>query len=338
MRTTPWSRRLGWMLVGLSLALHLLTVYAFSRQPDRLAAFTVMPIWAWGGVGLLLSATAFYHLRAPLSLVLSGIWALTVLLGADEARVIANLGREKPAPGEPLPYDDRQPIRVVTLNTAAFRFGDPTRDLAIWKPDIVIVQECGAHQVKKIADGLYGGRGDYRGFALNGIITRWRIAREVRNPDPRFTFLNHNVTIELPDTRRIEVANLHLSSAATDLRLWSPECWRNHHANRTKRRSELAVALEVLTQTTAFPDQQAVILAGDFNAPASDPVQAMLRRDFEDCFLKAGTGWGNTYQRRVPVFRLDRIHVTRHFTPVRCRAVTTRASDHRMVVADVLLQ
>ena len=60
-------------------------------------------------------------------------------------------------------------------------------------------------------------------------------------------------------------------------------------------------------------------------------------RDFNDSFSTAGRGWGNTFQRRVPVLRLDAIYSTRQFTPVRCRAVTTRKSDHRMVISDLIL-
>lgn len=337
MRTTPWSRHTGWLLVGLSLALHLFTVYAFSLQPDRLAAFTVMPIWAWGFLGLTLSTTAFYFLRAPLSLILSGVWALTILLGADEARVIANFGNDAPEAGEPALHDGLRPIRVLTLNCALFNFGDPSDDIAVWEPDVVLLQEAFPHQIKKVADKLYGGHGDYRAFAQNGIITRWKITREVRNPDPRFIYFNHNATVETPDGRVIEIANIHLSSAATDLRLWEPQCWRTHRANRDQRRIELSVALEVLAQTTPFPERRPVILAGDFNAPPSDPIQSLLKRDFEDAFLASGTGWGDTFQRRIPILRLDRIHTTRHFTPIRCRAHTTKHSDHRMVIADLLL-
>ena len=101
---TNVRRQLGWTLVASSLALHLLTVFAFARQPDRLAAFTVMPIWVWGGVGLLLSSVAFYFLRASLSLILTGIWAVTILLGADEARVLGNLAKEIPLPGQARPF------------------------------------------------------------------------------------------------------------------------------------------------------------------------------------------------------------------------------------------
>jgi len=344
MRTTPFTRRIGWLLVGLSLALHLLTVFAFARQPDKLAAFTVMPIWIWGTLGLTFSSAAFYFLRAPLSLVVTAMWALTILLVADEARVIANLTTPSPQPGKPEPFNGELPIRVITLNVSQFRFGDPSNDIgdpsndiAAWDPDIVMLQEVTPAQVKKIADRLYGGTGDYRAFALNGVVTRWKIKREVRNPDRNFMFFNHNVTIGHPKNGPIEVANIHLSSAATDLRLWQKQCWRNHRDNRKKRQLEIAVALRILEDTTSFPTSQPVILGGDFNAPPTDPIQRLIERDFDDAFHIAGTGWGDTFQRRIPILRLDRIHVTRQFTPIRCRAVTTRHSDHRMVVADLLL-
>ena len=64
----------------------------------------------------------------------------------------------------------------------------------------------------------------------------------------------------------------------------------------------------------------------------------MLSRDFTDAFVAAGTGWGDTFQRRVPVLRIDHLYANRQFTPIRCRAVTTHNSDHRMVVADFLTE
>ena len=82
-----------------------------------------------------------------------------------------------------------------------------------------------------------------------------------------------------------------------------------------------------------FPNTP-TLFGGDFNSPASDVVHRQLARDFVDAFATAGTGWGDTFQRRFPILRIDHIYATRHFTPVRCRAVTTRHSDHRMVVAD----
>lgn len=327
------SRRLGWMLVGTSLLLHVFTVYCFARQPDRFAAFTVMPIWLWGGFGLLLSSVAFYFLRASLSLVMTGVWAVTLLVGADEARVLANFGKRPPLPGQAAPCQGVAVLRVATLNSAFFTFGNPAADLAAWQPDIVLLQDILPHQVRQIADLLYGGRGDYRVHQSNGVITRWKIQREIRNPSQR----DQQVTLLLPGGMEIEVVNVHLATAATDLRLWRKSAWSDHRNNRAIRQKELSLTQQILEQTTAFPNTP-TLLGGDFNSPASDIVHRQLARDFVDAFATAGTGWGDTFQRRFPVLRIDHIYSTRHFAPVRCRAVTTRNSDHRMVVADFLMK
>ena len=75
-----------------------------------------------------------------------------------------------------------------------------------------------------------------------------------------------------------------------------------------------------------------------FNAPATDIVHRQMARDYEDAFATAGTGCGDTFPRRFPILRIDHIYATRHFTPVRSKVVTTRFSDHRMVVADFILK
>jgi endonuclease/exonuclease/phosphatase (EEP) superfamily protein YafD len=326
-------RRLGWMLVGLSLALHLFTVFCFSRQPDHFAAFTILPIWLWGGLGLFFSVIAFYFLRASLSLIMTGVWAVTLLVGADEARVLANFGKSAPCPG-PASYHDGNPvIRAITLNCATFQYGNPAKDLAAWHPDIVLLQDALPYQVKQIADVLYGGHGDYREHDTNGIVTRWKIQREIRNPTQR----DQQVTIRLDDGHFLEVVNIHLRSAATDLRFWNRSTWTEHRVNRVLRINELTIAQQVLEQTTKFPDTP-TLLGGDFNSPATDTVHRQLVRDFTDAFSSVGTGWGDTFQRRFPILRIDHLYANRHLTPVRAKTVTTRCSDHRMVIADFLMR
>ncbi|MCW1926182.1 endonuclease/exonuclease/phosphatase family protein [Luteolibacter arcticus] len=338
MKSSRFRRRAGWTLIGFSLLLHMATVYAFAEQPDKLAAFTVMPIWVWGGIGLLCSTIAFWFLRAPLSLIVTGIWAMTVLLGADEARVIGNIGKSAPIPGAPGIADGRQLMRVVSLNCNFFMYGgnkgsggDPSADLRRWDPDIVLLQEVHPHQVRHIADALYQGRGDYRIYATNGVVSRWKIVREVNPSTPGYRL--QQVTVRKPDNLDVEVVNVHLQSAATDLRLWQRECWRTHAINRAHRRKELAIALTILADTAPG---KPTLFGGDFNAPPGDPIQSLLRSDFRDAFVEAGVGWGNTFQRRIPIHRIDQIHHSRHFKAMRCTAVTTRRSDHRMVVADFL--
>lgn len=330
------QRRIGWTLVGLSLALHLFTVFCYSRQPDAFAAFTVLPIWAWGGIGLALCMVAFYFLRASLSLAMTAVWAVTLLVGADEARVLANFGKSAPHAGPAAPYEGMPVLRVATLNCALFKFGDPSADIAAWKPDIILLQDVLPHHAQKIATALYGGHGDYRVHIASkgsvGVVTRWKIVREVRNPAMR----SQQVTIEMPDGRKLEVANVHLLTAATDLAFWHRHAWREHRVNRAIRLNEMSTVRQILEQTTKFPNSP-TLFGGDFNAGATDVVHRQMDADFVDAFAAAGTGWANTYQRRFPILRIDHLYSTRHFTPVRCRTVTTRSSDHRMVVADYIL-
>ncbi|MEO7100364.1 MAG: endonuclease/exonuclease/phosphatase family protein [Luteolibacter sp.] len=328
-----FRRRLGWILVGASLLIHIFTVFCFSRQPDRFAAFTVMPIWLWGGVGIFLSVVAFYFLRASLSLIMTAVWAITLLVGADEARVLANFGKSAPLPGHAAAHEGNPVLRVATLNCAFFTYGNPCQEIAAWQPDIVLLQDIAPQQVRQVADALYGGHGDYRAHQTNGIVSRWKIQREIRNPDPAHR--DHQVTILTPTGASIEVVNVHLATAATDLRFWNRSAWQNHRVNRAIRETELTLTQDILGQTTKFPNTP-TIFGGDFNSPASDIVHRQLSCDFIDAFAAAGTGWGDTYQRRFPILRIDQIYATRHFTPVRCRAVTTRNSDHRMVIADLL--
>ena len=324
-------RRLGWILVGASLLLHLFTVYCYAQQPDRFAAFTVMPIWLWGGFGLSLTIVAFLFLRASLSMVMTAVWAVTLLVGSDEARVLANFGKVAPLRGKAETHKGKRVLRVVTLNCAFFTYGNPANDIATWQPDVVLLQDIAAHQVRQVADVLYGGHGDYRAHQTNGIVTRWKIQREIRNPNQR----DHQVTILTPTGATFEIVNVHLRTAATDLRLWSPSAWQEHRSNRILRTQELNFTQQVLAQTTDFPNTP-TLFGGDFNAPATDVVHRQLTRDFVDAFAASGTGWGNTYQRRFPILRIDQIYATRHFTPVRSQAASTRNSDHRMVVADFL--
>jgi endonuclease/exonuclease/phosphatase (EEP) superfamily protein YafD len=320
-------------MVTVSLFLHLFTIGCYSTQPDVCAAFTVMPIWLWGAVGLLLSAGAFYFMRAPLSLILTGIWVLTLLIGSDEARALGHIGRTAPEPGPAKPFKSQKVVRVLTINTGNFFFGDPTDEIIAWDPDIVFLQQTNPAHTARIASRLYQGKGEFRTQMFNGVITRWKIRREDRNPVIR----SQQLELETPEGDNVQVVNIHLATAATDLRLWRRSAWREHNQNRKTRRQEMSVALQILSQTTDFPNVP-TILAGDFNAPATDVVHRQLSRDFIDAFSEAGVGWGNTFHRSFPILRIDHIYSTRHLTPVRSRVVETRHSDHRFVVADFLMR
>ena len=106
--------------------------------------------------------------------------------------------------------------------------------------------------------------------------------------------------------------------------------------NRKLQRREIFHSLTLLKNNTPFPTRP-VIAAGDFNAPATDPLHDLLRRDFVDSFTHDGTGWANTSHRRIPLHRIDYIYTTPLLNAVRSHTVIVPASDHRMLVSDFLL-
>jgi len=331
----------GWFLTGISLALYLFIVWCFVWQSDHFAAITVLPIWLWGVIGISLCAVAFYLLRVRLPVIVAGVWCVTVLAGADEAHALMHIGKPALQRGPAAVYQGGPVIRVVSLNCNMLLTGDPTPDIAVWQPDIVLLQDAPAPLVAEVARVLYGNHGDFRARQTNGIVTRGKIQRVVDGPtgsDANKPFwCNQQVTIVLPDGRSVEVVNVHLLSAATDLRFWRRLTWREHRINRARRHDELSLVRSVLGQTTNLSNTP-TLFGGDFNAPATDIVLRGLDRDFVDAFRAIGAGWGDTYQRHFPILRIDHIYATRHFTPVRFTTVTTRFSDHRMVVADFVMK
>ena len=233
------------------------------------------------------------------------------------------------------------PISTANPSGSSLAIGPATAALSHaaltpWQPDIVFIQELPhPYLLKQLADSLYGETGDYRYDEdhLCGIVLRGRIKKALLEPQYRSQYL----TALLPNGNLVELVNLHLQPASTNLSLWEPSCWKEHRQNRMNRRNELEFALAFLHEYTPFPNRPALIV-GDFNAPASDGATNILLGDFIDTFHEVGTGWGNTYHRRIPVLRLDRVYASHHFLPLRSRAVTIPESEHRLIISDLLLE
>ena len=326
-------------LVLASLGLHLVTVAIFSRQPDRFAAFTVIPIWIWGTTGLVLSSSAFILLRARFSLFATAAWALTVLLLADETRPLARLGSPSLDAGQRPSFKGREVIRVATINWAGSN-EKISHPIIRYQPDIVFIQEIPhPYRLRELNETLFAGKGDYRydKHTRCGLVVRGEIEHHIPSPK-ELPYRNQQARVRLEGGRRVELVNIHLQSAATDLRLWRRDCWRNHHHNRKRRRMEIAVALQKLEKTNINPELSAVIIAGDFNAPAGDRVYRILRRRFTDTFRESGSGWGNTFHRSFPILRLDHTFASQAFHAARSKVVKVKESDHRMVISDLLIK
>jgi endonuclease/exonuclease/phosphatase (EEP) superfamily protein YafD len=329
----PISQGLGWACVRASLLLLAFTAFSFGFQPDPLAAFTVLPIWLWSGIGIALSLGAFYYANARFSLWLSAAWLVTALVGSEESRTLLTARQpETLLPGPALPQQTTTLIRVATLNCAVFGFGNPGNELVPWHPDIVLLQDTYPSQVRALSQTLHAGQGHHLSHNTNGIVSRWTIKNPVNTTHQR----NQQACVSIPNFGDLVAINVHLISAATDLRLWNPSAWTQHRNNRILRRKELTGILTQLKQTTKFP-LTPTLLGGDFNAASSDPIYHLLKNDFVDSFNEVGTSWGNTYPSRFPIIRIDQLYASKHLIPIHSRCIETRHSDHRLVITDYLL-
>jgi vancomycin resistance protein VanJ len=92
-----------------------------------------------------------------------------------------------------------------------------------------------------------------------------------------------------------------------------------------------------------------VIIAGDLNSPdASQACAALREAGLRDAFAERGRGYGFTYGHlmfkyripwlRVSWMRIDHIMTSSHFRTEQCWTGTGKASDHRPVIADLVLQ
>jgi endonuclease/exonuclease/phosphatase (EEP) superfamily protein YafD len=291
-------------------------------------AVTVLPIWVWLLPGLL---TVWLARGAAPRWLLSAVlvqWMAFGLWFADEPLSLVRRGGaiEVGKDGRARPT-----VRVVTLNCAAS--SRAAGEVAALQPDIVLLQESPSSlDVEALARTLFGDSGSSVAGPDTSIVARG----EVQDLTPRGgTFPCFvQARVRLPEGTSLEVISLRLRPALVRVDLWSPGCWRAQSENRRARRVELAT---VAGAFAALQPSAALIVGGDFNAPAGDGVYDLLKPRLADSFATAGRGWGNTIVNGAPFHRIDQVWIGGPLRANGTRAIATRHSDHRMVVCDLVV-
>ncbi len=111
--------------------------------------------------------------------------------------------------------------------------------------------------------------------------------------------------------------------------------WRQNYRARLQQARTLARDLA--------SEPGPLIVAGDLNAAQSSPVvAALLSAGLRDAFGSAGRGYGYTYGHALPLgfsfLRIDHVLVSRQLGVQACFAGGAEASEHRPVIADLLLR
>lgn len=305
-------------------------LFAFGSRPDSLAAVTVVPVFVWFLVGVVLSLLSGGVGGRGLLVAGLSVWFLLLVLYSPELRSLFRLPIRNDAQWQAA-KEQGNALRVVTLNCLVGTRGAAEEALS-QEADIVMLQEIppprdllsmGKRSMKNPWDVVWGND--------VAILFRGELVEQ------RAIEGTHGVgaLIRLPNGRQVLAVTFRLRSAVFNANLLLPSVWKQHTANRKARREEIrSVAQFVLS----FPREVPVVLGGDFNAPVGDPVFQEMPSELQDAFEAAGSGWGNTIFNSFPLHRIDRIFASTHFVCVDARTLKTANSDHRMVVADLILE
>ena len=341
-------KSLGWLLCGTGIyGIFLAALSALNWSgADRfwygaLNLYLPQVIWAIPGIVLATFLCGENRCWAWLPL-LCVVWVLGPVMGWHWS--------PKPAATAPPPVT----LRVMTWNIkyGSYDLRPLMAELSRCHPDVVLFQDAIA--------SLNGPLGEYfknwqvRSHGQFVIASRYPLSEAQVLPLPAAGEGQEYLRCRLRlGERVITLYNLHFRSPR-----WSLNAFR---ATR-KQPWYLPTAIQILDHniTTRLNQAQVVraalsretgptLIGGDLNSPDASQVCATLRgAGLRDAFAERGRGYGFTYghflfKYRIPWLkaswmRIDHIMTDAHFSTARCWTGTGQASDHRPVIADLLLQ
>lgn len=248
-------------------------------------------------------------------------------------------------------------MRIMTWNAKYGLHGTQAQkvlqqDIDKYKPDILLFQDANG-----LLDGRLGGYfRQWHTYADGQFVIASRLplagaeVRSLKLPWEQMTCLRCQVRIG-PSV--ITVYNVHLESPRHGLNAirsarkqpwYLPEAIRKLEGNVYTRLSQARMLRDFVRRESG-----PVIVAGDLNSPDNSLVCAELRETgLRDAFAEGGRGYGYTYghlllKNRLPGLRaswmrIDHILISSHFETVRAWTGTGEASDHRPVIADLILK
>jgi endonuclease/exonuclease/phosphatase (EEP) superfamily protein YafD len=246
-----------------------------------------------------------------------------------------------------------EPLRLMTYNIKAYlaapaptAFDAIAREVASHDPDILVMQDAGDlmqrhRRAPEIAAGIFAGRNVY---AQGQYIVVSRFALRDCGPGDiafrgnRYDYAHCIVTAH---GRDIDLITVHFLTPRQGLNATRREPveglddWRQNFADRLVQSHKLAADVGARTRP--------LILAGDLNASEASPVlRSLLDRGLRDAFSSAGRGYGYTHGHALRVgisfLRIDHVLVSPEIGVVDAFPGSWQASEHRPVIADLLLQ
>jgi endonuclease/exonuclease/phosphatase (EEP) superfamily protein YafD len=329
----------------------LAVAYAASDRHWIGAAFGLWPAWFWSPGILLLVVLGHRAWRWPFTLTLLAATIFFCLVFSEGLLLLRRPHKEVYAP-----FDEAHtrlvagsgsagtslaegfPLRVISWNLAGPGAGPDAvlAEMARYRPDLCFVQEVwhGTRDLPRTAIEAHLPGYSWSASPDCGLLSRFPIhGSKGLDLSQGLRVVMGQVT--LPSSATITCISVHLRLYPLRLAIWG-RVVRDETRRAMHERGEAMRRLEAAVRSHARGGGH-VLVAGDWNVPASAKSLRPLRHYLSDAFLAGGSGWGNTMTDEFPVSRIDTILVSRGFNVVRCVAHSTGISDHRMVEADMWL-
>ncbi len=199
-------------------------------------------------------------------------------------------------------------------------------------PDVVCLQER-PHTSLVAWDSIRTAFGELEYAAVNSredevlnlaVLSRWPILDIMEYYVPDSYNKSMCVDIAMPgDTVRL--FNVHLQT--NGLNPGGKHLFRTLRGNAAKRKGQVRVIASAVAESP-YP----VIVCGDLNVPPVSYSYRKLSASLDDAFLKAGKGWGGSYQGLGGFLRIDYILCSPAFAVSSYCLVPNVWSDHKIQI------
>jgi vancomycin resistance protein VanJ len=247
-----------------------------------------------------------------------------------------------------------QRVRVMTWNIkyGYYDLAPLIAELTLSRPDVVLFQDAVGAMDGPLGD--YFGDWQVRSRGQYVIASRFPLSEAEEQELPYFgskeeKFLRCRMYL---GPTAVTLYNVHFMTPRRSLNAFRAARHQPWYLPEAIQRLKHNVRTRFLQAATIFAhlgqEEGPVIVAGDFNSPDPSLVCDTLRNaGLHDSFAERGTGYGFTYgqlllKHRLPWLqlswmRIDHIMLSPAFVTERCWTGTGSASDHRPVVADLIL-
>lgn len=320
---------LATFIPSLLLLAYLTVAISLLNRWDAMVAVTLIPVWAWAGLGMAIALFCWILCRGLPSLLLFCLFLVSGLLFSEEplgiARELALSIRER---GKTAPEEGPLHLRLVNVNCNGSEAA--LRRAIEAEPDILVIQKApGKAILDAIAEQLYGVDHSVASHLGNAILARGKMLEVITDP----VNSTLHARIKRSDGFIVDVTNLDLEGCAPTLEMWRPSVWKKLIEARVLNRRLVRASLGENEITRSNIGR---VISGGFGTPPGDDVYRPLESNhLTDTYGASGLGWGNTFPSEYPLLRLDQIWVSPNLVPIRSVTRLNPDSTRRIVVSEV---